>query len=199
MADDKKVSDSVAAPESKETKQDAMQTDAVETPTQSEATDTQQPVDKAQEHHKHVLLLVLGVVLMVFIVVMAFAAGRNSAQHDMSHVTVRSFGGDMQVSPNGVQYCTYGNGGAMPMGGEFGTDTGGSQTSTTRVTGVVTAVDGDTITVSGNGTTTKVTVSSNTSYTGSSEPAKVNDSILAFGAKDASGTLVASQVRLTRQ
>lgn len=196
MADDKKAKD-VMVSDSKATKEDVVAMDTAETSAHPEAADSQQPTDTTQEHHKHVLLLVLGVLLMVFIVVMAFAAGRNSAQHDMSHITVRSFGGDMQVSPNGMQYRTYGNGGAMPMGGGFGAD--GEQTSTTRVSGVVTAVDGDTLTVSGNGTTTKVTVSSNTSYTGSNEPAKVNDSIVAFGAKDSSGTLVASQVRLSRQ
>jgi endonuclease YncB( thermonuclease family) len=65
--------------------------------------------------------------------------------------------------------------------------------------GVVTAVDGDTITVAGNGVTTKVLVSTNTTYTGSDKPAQVNDTIMAFGARDGSNNLVASTVRLSRQ
>lgn len=86
-------------------------------------------------------------------------------------------------------------------GGMMGdsTDSNESATTSTRVMGVVTAVDGDTITVAGNGATTKVTVSDNTTYSGDEKPAKVNDTIMAFGARDSGDNLVASTVRLTRQ
>ena len=88
-----------------------------------------------------------------------------------------------------------------PRGGMMGDRTGSNEntTTSTRVMGVVTAVDGDTITVAGNGATTKVTVNDNTTYSGDDKPAKVNDTIMAFGARDSSDNLVASTVRLTRQ
>lgn len=85
-----------------------------------------------------------------------------------------------------------------PRGGMMDGTSPNTATST-RVMGVVTAVDGDTITVAGNGATTKVTVNDNTTYTGDDKPAKVNDTIMAFGARDASNNLVASTVRLSRQ
>ena len=70
--------------------------------------------------------------------------------------------------------------------------------TTSRVSGVVTAVDGDTITVAGYGTTTKVKVTSSTTYSGSSEPAAVNDTITAFGSTS-DDVLTARPIRLSRQ
>jgi hypothetical protein len=84
-----------------------------------------------------------------------------------------------------------------PRGGMMGGATNAADS--TRVMGVVTAVDGDTVTVSGGGTTTKVVVNDSTTYTGSDKPAKVNDTIMAAGARQSDGSLLASTVRLSRQ
>lgn len=149
-------------------------------------------------------LLVVGVVAASGLLLGgAFVAGRHAQQR--ASTTNSTFGnrqsGDVQLSPNSMQQTQGGSGYGGGFSGTTMQDDGDTSTtsSATRVSGVVTAVDGDTITVAGNGTTKKVTVSSNTTYTGSSEPAKVNDTIVAFGAKDSSGTLVASTVRLTRE
>ncbi len=140
---------------------------------------------------EHKLFVIVGlVIIFVLLLGVAFAAGHHAWRRD------NEFGGrvfsNMQYSPRHMQAFGYGL-----RGGMMGTD--GTTTSNTRVSGVVTAVDGDSITVAGDGTTTKVTVSSNTTYSGSSEPAKVNDTITAVGAKDGSGTLIASSVYLSRQ
>lgn len=84
-----------------------------------------------------------------------------------------------------------------PRGGMMGGATNAADS--TRVMGVVTAVAGDTVTVSGGGTTTKVVVNDSTTYTGSDKPAKVNDTIMAAGARQSDGSLLASTVRLSRQ
>lgn len=84
------------------------------------------------------------------------------------------------------------------MRGGWDSDDTSTSTSSTRLSGVVMAVSGDTITVAGGGTTTKVTATSSTNYTGSSEPAKVNDSIVVFGTQNSDGSLTATSIRLVR-
>lgn len=135
------------------------------------------------EGTKRVLLTVLAIVGFIFVLSVAFAAGHRSAYKDHTYRTHKT-----------ESMMRYG-------GGYHGSreHLAADDASNTRVVGVVTAVDGDTITVAGNGTTTKVNVSSNTTYIGDDKPAKVNDSIVAHGAKDAAGVLVASNVRLSRQ
>ena len=70
--------------------------------------------------------------------------------------------------------------------------------SSSRVSGVVTAVDNETITVAGNGLTKKIKITSSTQFNGDTKPAKINDSIVAFGALD-NDTLTATSVILSRQ
>lgn len=84
------------------------------------------------------------------------------------------------------------------MGGRMRNFGGNYANSASRVTGVVTAVSGDSITVAGDGTTTKVVVSSDTTYVGSSQPAAVNDTIVVTGTKSGD-TFTAATVRLIRQ
>lgn len=84
------------------------------------------------------------------------------------------------------------------MGGRMRSFDSNYANSTSRVTGVVTAVSGDSITVAGEGTTTKVVVSSDTTYVGSSQPAAVNDTIVVTGTKSGD-TFTAATVRLIRQ
>ena len=71
--------------------------------------------------------------------------------------------------------------------------------SSTVVRGVVTAVDGNTITVAGNGVTTNVIVSDSTTYIGSAKSATTNDTIIVFGTKNPDGSFMANSVRLLRQ
>lgn len=82
-------------------------------------------------------------------------------------------------------------------GGGFGMMRGESGNSSTRISGVVTAVDGDTLTVAGNGTTVTVKVTDSTTYSGSSKPATVNDSIVAVGTTS-DDVFTATSIRLTR-
>ena len=86
--------------------------------------------------------------------------------------------------------------GGPGRGGMYGEET---STSGSRIGGVVTAVDGDTITIAGGGMTAKVTVQDDTRYTGSDGPAEVNDTIVASGTRQSDGSLLASVIRLDRQ
>lgn len=173
-----------------------MAEDKIVESTNNVTTENAQPsVDKPDvvwykpEHRPFVLTGLI--IIFVLLIGVAFAAGHHAWQRE------GAFGGrqftSVQFLPNGMRTYSGDLRGGMMYGGD------GSTASNTRVSGVVTAVDGSTITVAGNGTTTKVTVSSNTTYSGSAEPAKVNDSITAVGAKDGSGTLIASSVYLSRQ
>ncbi len=85
--------------------------------------------------------------------------------------------------------------GGMMGQGDLESDT---NTNASRVNGVVIAISGSTITVAGNGQTTKVVVNDSTTYMGDDKPAAVNDTIMAVGTKDGD-TLIASQVILQRQ
>ncbi len=159
-----------------------------------DAVESQQP----KHSYRNPLLIVLLLVGVLFVLGGMFAAGRHAAYMRNENAFVR---GD--YSRVGTELSTGGFGGQMGFRGSmmYG-DQGGPSSApvnNTRVRGVVTVMDGSTITVAGDGMIIKVSVSSNTTYGGSSEPAKVNDSILAVGAKDSSGTLVASNVYLTRQ
>lgn len=141
------------------------------------------PAYKTQQFWLPIVAITAGIILLC----LAFAAGHRSAMHDYDR------GYHQPVITRGSMRD---EGFSVPRGGMMYRD---NESSNTRVSGVVTAVDGNTITVAGNGTTTKVTTSDNTTYSGSSQPAQVNDSIVAYGAKDAGGELVASSIRLVRQ
>ena len=80
----------------------------------------------------------------------------------------------------------------MMMGGQGSTD------SSTRVFGVVTAVDGSTLTVAGNGTTKKVVINDSTQYYGAAQPVKVNDSVTITGATSGD-TFTAGRIVIQRQ
>lgn len=161
----------------------------------TEVKQTQPSVGQWTRGHKSVLTIVGLTVVFLLLLCGAFAAGKHA-------------GGRLERPGRfGVGQTTrgvYGQRGSMTNGGGFGRGAGFNNAGTdsansTRVSGVVTAVDGSTVTVAGNGTTTKVTVSSSTTYVGSSQPAQVNDTIMASGARDGSGNLVAATVRLSRQ
>lgn len=156
--------------------------------------------------NKTVLLLIGIIFALTILMYGAFVAGRQSVnKQNTAAFGMRSSSGDVQLSPDQVGNSSGGtnntNGyGPGPRGGmmQGGLDQDTDTTNASRISGVVTAVSGDTITVAGGGTTTKVTVSSDTNYSGSSEPAKVNDTITAVGTKNSDGSLTATSVRLYR-
>lgn len=88
--------------------------------------------------------------------------------------------------------------GLMAPGGERGIRTHGmfgdsiDATSGTRLHGVVTAVNGSTFTVAGNGATKEVSTNSSTQFSGGDQ-VKVNDSVLVAGTNN-NGTFTATQV-----
>lgn len=86
-------------------------------------------------------------------------------------------------------------GSRMMMGGR-----GGYTTSGTIKTGVVTSVDGTTLTVAGDGTTIKVVTDSSTTYTGATTPVKVNDTVrIATNGAQADGSFKAITIYIGRQ
>ena len=72
-------------------------------------------------------------------------------------------------------------------------------TNVTRLNGVVTAIDGNTLTVAGSGKTTKVEVGSATIYNGDATSAAVNDTVGVLGNKNSDGSIAASQITISRQ
>jgi len=138
-----------------------------------------------------------------FFAVFGLMAAGYSAMHglkdkDTSFSTSRRYGDyslrDDQTGNGGIRT----RGGMMGGPGGYGMMNDTNTTSTTRVSGVVTAVDGNTITVAGNGTTITVKVTDSTTYSGSSKPATVNDTITVFGTTS-DNVLTATSVRLIRQ
>lgn len=188
----------------------ADQTLITETPSQP---DPKQPSDNASpskdgaqhgDNRTKTFLVLIGIVFtLAFLMYGAFLAGQKSVDVDRGRLfTMRSLNGDIELMPgqignNGSTTDGYGPRGGMMRGGWDSDDTSTS-TSSTRLSGVVTAVSGDTITVAGGGTTTKVTATGSTNYTGSSEPAKVNDSIVVVGTQNSDGSLTATSIRLVR-
>lgn len=133
---------------------------------------------------------VLGLCAAGFTTVRMLSGKNGHADITSSAIGDRNF--TSQRSGNGTMQ----GGGMMGPRGDFNDSTDSS--GTTRLNGVVTAVDGSTITVAGNGTTTKVVVNDTTTYTGDDKPAVVNDTIMVVGTKDGD-TLTATRVVIQRQ
>lgn len=134
---------------------------------------------------------------LTFFAVLGLCAAGSAAVHMATDRSTRI----MVRTDEGRGFMTQGNGSGLRTGGMMGGrgDFEDSTTaSTTRVNGVVTAVDGSTITVAGNGTTTKVVVDGSTTYIGDDKPAAVNDTIMAMGTKSGD-TFTATRVVLQRQ
>lgn len=125
-----------------------------------------------------------------------FAMQRSFVRHDGLHtvgqgMSVRDFDTDVHMRRGSGDRMQDG----MMRWGGYGSDT---STNSSRVFGVVTAVNDTTLTVAGNGTTTKIIVTDDTTYMGDDKPAKVNDTIMAVGTKDGD-TITATRVMLQRQ
>lgn len=90
-----------------------------------------------------------------------------------------------------------GRGGMRGGGGMMG-DRDTISSDSTRVSGVVTAINGSTLTVAGNGTTKQVTTNDSTTYYGAAQPVKVNDSIMITGTTSGD-TFTAGRIVIQRQ
>lgn len=130
-----------------------------------------------------------------FAVLGLFAVGsatlHKACVNDESYHTTRGASGMMHRGNQGM-------GGVSMMGQREDIDDMADRADQGRVRGVVTAVNGSTITVAGNGTTTEVVVTDDTIYMGDDKPAAVNDTIMAVGTKQGD-TFTATRVALQRQ
>jgi hypothetical protein len=144
-----------------------------EVKTEKSAVKANAKVVNIPEQHKP-WLYATGAVLIVLIV---FALGMSVANsHEKSAMTFSTRG------PIGA--------GSAEIGGRMGGErhfafNGGDSTNTsgqTRLIGVVTAVNGDKLTVAGGGTTTQGTTNSSTDYVNGSA-VKANDSVIIMGTK----------------
>ena len=68
-------------------------------------------------------------------------------------------------------------------------------TTVTRLTGVVTQVNGDSFTIAGNGTTKTIKTNADTSYSTADKKVSVNDSVIVTGT-DSNGTFTATTVNI---
>lgn len=72
------------------------------------------------------------------------------------------------------------------------------KSSTTLVSGVVTVIDGNTLTVAGSGTTKQVKTTDTTEYYGAAQQVKVNDSVRIIGTTEGEA-FTATRVMISRQ
>lgn len=139
----------------------------------------------------------VGIAILAFFAVAGLCAVGSMATRvalDRENRTV----GDRTGNNLGQQrgYGARQEGGLPGSRGGFGSST--TSSNTFRLSGAVTAVDGSTITVAGNGTITKVIVNDETTFSGDDEPAAVNDTIVVAGTKDGD-TFTASRIVLQRE
>jgi len=156
---------------------DAKEIKKVETPDTPKASEV-----SAKGHHrdKRVALLVCGAALLVFA---GLAAGiwmhvdrvndrRDAIIGMMGERGFRHIGPEVRTSVN-------------PTDG----------TTITRLTGVVTQVNGDSFTIAGNGTTKTIKTNADTSYNSTDKKVSVNDSVIVTGT-DSNGTFTATTVNV---
>lgn len=161
--------------------------------TKSESNEAKQATSKnISSKSQRYMLLGFGGLALAVLMLSSFAFGRlvSDRDDDGMHAVRFSVSGDAERMPS-MQ--------AERRGGMMQSRYDADAVSTTRVSGVVMKVSGSTITVAGNGTTTEVEVSDNTTYRGDDAPAKVNDTIFAIGATNSDGVLVASAIQLSRE
>jgi hypothetical protein len=123
----------------------------------------------------------------VLILILVFMAGMGAAAH---HEEMKGKRGIFTVQRG--EFGTHMGG--SPMGAGIRHELGSSTTSNgeTRLSGVVTAVNGSSFTVAGSGATNNVTTNSSTQYQ-SGNQVKVNDTLLVTGTSS-NGTLTATHI-----
>jgi len=120
---------------------------------------------------------VLGILIVVLVLLLV-----GSVFHNRHESTV--FG-----NPGGRTFNVMGGG----QGHRFRGGAGGLN-SQNRISGVVTAVNGSSFTLAGQGSSTQVQTDSSTQYQGGNQ-VKVNDSVIAFGTTS-NGTFTATEVAI---
>lgn len=125
---------------------------------------------------------------VVAIALLGYVAGwAGSHFYNVRHGGVRTAG------------ITIHEGGLGGMRGGFMHDDAANPTdgkAYTRLTGVVTQVNGTTFTIAGNGTTKTITTNDSTVFNTASKKVSVNDSVVVLGT-DNNGTFTATDVRVT--
>lgn len=121
--------------------------------------------------------------LAAVILIIVFLAGAAAANHRHRGMVFKT--ANMMGGPGGEFGL-----GRHRLGGGFGGNV--TINGQTRVSGVVTSVNGNNFTVAGHGSTTNVTTNSSTQYQDGNQ-VKQNDSVIVWGT-DSSGTLSASQI-----
>jgi Domain of unknown function (DUF5666) len=139
----------------------------------TKATESKQPTNR------HTLAVVAGVVIVA---VLCFSVGW------FGHV--RAERNDVSLQPFAVH-----EGGMGERGFKDDLMNPTDGTAATRLSGVVTQVNGNTFTIAGNGTTKTITTNNSTTYNTGSNKVTVNDSVLVAGT-DSNGTFTASSVHV---
>jgi hypothetical protein len=148
---------------------------------------------KTTKHHLHhsPLWWVLGTLAGVLVLMLIAGAVRHHMWQQRSLTTTDFRPGQ---SHTGNRYDREGRGGAFG-GGMMG----GTTNNSTMVSGVITAIDGATLTVAGNGTTKAVITNDDTTeYFGAAQPVKVNDSVRITGTTSGDA-FTATRVMIHRQ
>lgn len=149
-----------------------------------------QTVAAAEKKPTNPLWWVLGTALGILVILLLASAIKNAL--DYSHaVRTTSADRDYRGGYNDRFEGGMGRGGMMMTGQ-------GATNSSTRITGVVTTVDGTKLTVAGNGTTKTVETNDSTQYYGAAQPVKVNDSVMVYGTT-ANDVFTATRITIQRQ
>jgi len=135
--------------------------------------------DRSLAQHKYGALVVVGIA-----VVLAFSAGMVIEHASRQNLT----------RPAGVGGFVMGERGQAGPRGFYNRRLNSSADNISRLSGVVTAVNGTTFTVGGNGATNSVQTTSSTQFTGGDKVA-VNDSVIVSGTTN-NGTFTATQVAI---
>ncbi len=136
---------------------------------------------------KRLVCLIIVIILLFFSFTFGIFIGRVAPRMNSHRFSNRMGGGfsysfSQPLSSSQTEYLSNG-----PMGMN-------QSTNTIEIQGVITAINGQTITIAGNGSTNNITINSSTQYTNGSS-LKVNDTIL-VNAQFSSNQLTAQSVTL---
>ena len=124
---------------------------------------------------------VLGTVLVIFVLILLGAAAKRAFMHNQT--------GSDRFERSGMAMMDGRGGRGHMMMDRMNDDN--------TVSGVVTKIDGSTLTVAGNGATKQVTINASTEYYGAAKPVKVNDSVRIQGTTSGE-TFTADQIMISR-
>lgn len=137
-------------------------------------------------------LIVIGIVATVIIVALFIGGWSFIMSHAQTQTSqygrLRAYSQN-QNGNSSAGNGSYGGGGFRRNG--FG---GGSQGQTAAFRGVITAVNGDTLTVAGQGKSVTVTESDSTTISGDKTDVAVNDTIVVYGTTNSDGSISATQI-----